>query len=324
MPGSIATKDALFHRHISRSPLCPLCNLENETIEHVLFTCPWTRCVWFAHPLGYRFPLESITSLARWLQWLKSYFVDGSGDKSLLHTHVAFILWHIWKERCVCVFNHTPPTPDLVACKSFDAALEYIQRPLPRCVRLVTQPLTSPSFWTPPPLGTFKVNTDAAWHSDSLSCGIAVLIRNSSGELVAGSNQSLHAFSAVAAEALAVLAGLTLVVSLNLSPIILASDSLHVISALTTENFTMDWTVAPLIWKIRSLATSHSHVSWSWSSRQANLAADYIAALASRRMCPSDWVSNPPSSFLNLLLSDASQASHISSQNSVPFGFDVG
>lgn len=37
----VPTMMALFRRKITRTPLCPLCNLAPETIEHLLFFCKW-------------------------------------------------------------------------------------------------------------------------------------------------------------------------------------------------------------------------------------------------------------------------------------------
>ncbi|CAL8988754.1 unnamed protein product [Prunus brigantina] len=41
--GSIPTGANLFRRKLSPSPLCRLCGLFPETVEHMLLLCPWTR-----------------------------------------------------------------------------------------------------------------------------------------------------------------------------------------------------------------------------------------------------------------------------------------
>ena len=41
---------------------------------------------------------------------------------------------------------------------------------------------------------------------------------------------------------------------------------------------------------IRSLTSSFSSLNWSWISREANAAADAVAGLASRNVCPLDWL----------------------------------
>lgn len=41
--GAVATKDALYRRACAKDPMCPLCMEEKETMEHLLFLCPWTK-----------------------------------------------------------------------------------------------------------------------------------------------------------------------------------------------------------------------------------------------------------------------------------------
>lgn len=49
----LASKENLFRRKCAHSPLCPICGSENESIEHLLFRCPWTRAVWFGSNMAF-------------------------------------------------------------------------------------------------------------------------------------------------------------------------------------------------------------------------------------------------------------------------------
>ncbi|XP_058222364.1 uncharacterized protein LOC131332256 [Rhododendron vialii] len=42
----VACKDNLCKRKCAHSPLCPICELEQESVEHVLFRCAWTEVCW--------------------------------------------------------------------------------------------------------------------------------------------------------------------------------------------------------------------------------------------------------------------------------------
>ncbi|KAG6632093.1 hypothetical protein I3843_13G119000 [Carya illinoinensis] len=42
----LPTKENLFKKKILDSPLCPVCNVENETLLHGLWECPAVRDVW--------------------------------------------------------------------------------------------------------------------------------------------------------------------------------------------------------------------------------------------------------------------------------------
>ncbi|CAL5392099.1 unnamed protein product [Camellia sinensis] len=42
-----ATKLGLFRRKCASSGECPICRKDDESVEHLLFDCPWTKAVWF-------------------------------------------------------------------------------------------------------------------------------------------------------------------------------------------------------------------------------------------------------------------------------------
>ncbi|XP_062014406.1 uncharacterized protein LOC133730919 [Rosa rugosa] len=304
---ALATNRNRHHRHLSLSPLCTFCNSHPETTEHILFLCPWALQAWFSHPLSYQVNQQSITTLDAWI--LGIFGKDGCfgpTDPSF-PTHVAFLLWYIWKHRCDCIFNHSLPNPVVVSANAYSAAMEFLRIPpslQPPKHSLHYHSTGTPHPWVPPPVGRVKINTDAAWDS-SLNSGIAAIARDSSGILIGGSARSTLASSPMAAEAQAISLGLELAISLSLSSFQLESDSLVLISALLNPLSTVDWTASNNIAHIRVQGGLFHRVNWLWSSRSANAAADLVASLAKRRVCPDDWTSNPPPSLMRILLFDA-------------------
>lgn len=49
---AIATRENLFKRNCSPSPLCQICNSQVESVDHLLLECPWTKPVWFGSSFG--------------------------------------------------------------------------------------------------------------------------------------------------------------------------------------------------------------------------------------------------------------------------------
>lgn len=41
--GAVATRAALFKRKCVDNPVCPICLTDEETLEHLLFLCPWAK-----------------------------------------------------------------------------------------------------------------------------------------------------------------------------------------------------------------------------------------------------------------------------------------
>jgi hypothetical protein len=42
----LPTKANLYRRHINSNPLCPICGMEEETLGHILWSCPLAKDVW--------------------------------------------------------------------------------------------------------------------------------------------------------------------------------------------------------------------------------------------------------------------------------------
>ena len=41
-------KERLVSKHVTVDHLCPLCNMEGESVMHALVTCPFTSSIWQA------------------------------------------------------------------------------------------------------------------------------------------------------------------------------------------------------------------------------------------------------------------------------------
>ncbi|KAL6124962.1 hypothetical protein ACLB2K_077470 [Fragaria x ananassa] len=194
-----------------------------------------------------------------------------------------------------------------VQIASMRLAHEFLLIPQ-KLYKSLASPILNPDgvvhYWINPKLGMIKINTDAAWNKDSAECGLAAVARNSLGKIVGGMHNYGSSISVMAVEALAIKLGLSLASSLSLSSFQLESDSLVLVSSLSNHLYTVDWTAARSIDWIRENLNLFLQVNWRWVSRKANEAADWVASLALRRVCPLDWVSSPPSSLMRILLFD--------------------
>ncbi|CAL1362829.1 unnamed protein product [Linum trigynum] len=61
--GAIATKSKLYSRKCSSSPMCPLCTVHTETINHFLFQCQHAQQSWMAMFPSFPAPPESVSIL---------------------------------------------------------------------------------------------------------------------------------------------------------------------------------------------------------------------------------------------------------------------
>lgn len=63
----IPVKDNLWRKTVIGEKLCPTCNLEPESQEHMLLLCPRTKPFWFGLQLVVMPFKNNITSLSAWL-----------------------------------------------------------------------------------------------------------------------------------------------------------------------------------------------------------------------------------------------------------------
>lgn len=100
----LATKENLFRRRCAPSDICPICNSEVESIEHLLFFCSWARTVWFGCKIMFNGPCGSPNSAIQWTA--KIYQALHKKEATAMVSKVAFIAWNVWKSRNNFVFRN--------------------------------------------------------------------------------------------------------------------------------------------------------------------------------------------------------------------------
>jgi hypothetical protein len=78
---------------------CPLCDQEEETIDHLLLSCVFSRQIWF-------YVLEKFGLQARWDQVSRRILVQVSKG---LNSIVILVAWSLWNHRNLCVFDGVQP-----------------------------------------------------------------------------------------------------------------------------------------------------------------------------------------------------------------------
>lgn len=63
----VASKENLFHKKCSPNPTCPICENANESIEHILFHCPWSGAVWFGSGKAFWIFHNEIQAVDKWM-----------------------------------------------------------------------------------------------------------------------------------------------------------------------------------------------------------------------------------------------------------------
>ena len=105
------TADMLARKGLCHLAACPLCDQTDETIDHLLVSCVFSRQVWFAvlHDLG----LQAIAPQAgerSFEDWWASTSSRVSGQKQKgVNSIIIHGSWSLWSHRNQCVFDGIRP-----------------------------------------------------------------------------------------------------------------------------------------------------------------------------------------------------------------------
>ncbi|GJM95772.1 hypothetical protein PR202_ga12550 [Eleusine coracana subsp. coracana] len=105
------TADRLARWSLPHLAQCPLCNQEDEMVQHLLTSCVFARQFWFKllEPLGQqdRIPSTNTGSFADcWQKTIKKVPKD---KRKGANTLIILAAWCLWKHRNACVFEGARP-----------------------------------------------------------------------------------------------------------------------------------------------------------------------------------------------------------------------
>ena len=106
------TADRLAKKGLNHPHRCPLCDQEDETMNHLLISCVFTRIFWYM--LLRKFGLHALApqpGLTSFLEWWKgaAEAVQGMVKKGL-NSLIMLGAWKIWNLRNRCVFDGETPS----------------------------------------------------------------------------------------------------------------------------------------------------------------------------------------------------------------------
>lgn len=113
----LPTRGNLCKKGIKIDPVCPLCNLEPETSEHLFMRCNFAQVVWFSSSLGVHVPLDSTLN-----QWLHKWLM---GKDTLGAQIFCSIMWKLLYARNQIIFNQANPFPPEIANAARDFVVDF-------------------------------------------------------------------------------------------------------------------------------------------------------------------------------------------------------
>ncbi|KAJ1423993.1 Ribonuclease H-like superfamily [Sesbania bispinosa] len=272
MHDSLPVRTNLLRRNIPCTTSCPWCDDEEETTLHLFRDCAWTVNVWSQSPLGIQ-PLSYNANSAG--EWINEILNNASEE----HTSIFFALcYEIWHARNKKIFEHHEANIQTMILRAMKANLSTDRSAILNDSR---HPISAPHVvkWYPPPNDFFKINVDVAHAVDDM-WGIGVIIRNSSGEVLAAATRQTTTFMDPGlAEALGVRIAIEFAKDMYFDKVILQSDCKYVTDMFSSSHLAHSY-IGMLVQDCLSLASSFNNFQVMHTRRDGNMCAHHLAKYA--------------------------------------------
>lgn len=298
---SLPVCDNLRKRRVLRNGICPLCQMEEETGEHLFLLCDWTRMVWLGNQMQCIPRRENITSIDQWVLDRLGDFQKIPDSKVFAEVSLCCLLWAIWKERNEACFEKRAPNPWSALNRVNLISNDYFSHWANNSHRSNThrQSQDIGKNWRPPPIGALKMNVDASFNKDKCIAQAGIVIRNEFGELVGGHTCKLAACSPITAEALALREAVTLAANCNMGRVFIESDCQVLVRAFRNEIKIGE--ISSIIGDLKAVTNEYSDIHITWTPREGNLLAHTVACLGSSFSLPLGWLRDPPPILISII-----------------------
>ena len=183
--------------------------------------------------VGLNYDMWSVENAADWL------LEKLSTESSEVLTKIATVLWGVWFARNKKIFEERTMTPVVVMEWSRKQVQEWKEankkhHATSRHISFVSQ---QESKWTPPNLGSFKVNVDGAIKEGQDSFAVGMALRNSHGQFLTGRVMRFAGSThVVEAEMVGILEALSWINQLPVTAVTIESDSELCVNAMKGNN----------------------------------------------------------------------------------------
>ncbi|XP_057730440.1 uncharacterized protein LOC130945751 [Arachis stenosperma] len=319
--GILPVNASLYQRKITLTPKCSICHEQDETIEHVLLLCPWTRAVWFGSSIQIVPTAYEVKSFENWLINTTDKIKKLAGDEQeKVLCKLGCICWCIWKARNQHIFQQKKLNPQNTIIHSEQIATEYhnATKDLNKDIKARADRNAEKLriTWRPPPRNKIKVNIDAAFQRETGIATTAAVFRDWEGKIITGTSSKFKSISALAAEAQAYREALILIKNLNIRNCIIESNCLPLVQAIKARTPLAE--ADAIIRDILQLLEEAPDVGATWTPREGNTLAHQLAATAAVNQLQRHWTFNPPTQIMKIIRTEAGFANlHNNQRNQV-------
>lgn len=289
---ALPTNARRHHCNMVASPSCTRCSSPMEDLFHCLRECPHSKEVWLRLGMGIHPYFFLQADLDTWIF-------------DMVHSESMYIfiagLWHVWCWRNNMIFEEQPWHLREVIKKVYVSHDEFLDHFPNQGLDIASARLTT--RWSPPPVGMVKINVDGSFLEDIPRIGAGGILRDHSGEWLAGFSYSQDGGDALLAELIAIHMGLELCHARGFTQIVCESDCLEAVNLFPVANTHVLHAHASIIIQISKAMQRAGSITLTHVWRDQNRCADFLAKEGSHSMCNVAW-DHPPPGLDSLILRD--------------------
>ena len=256
---TIPVKELLAQRMGIDNQLCDLCHEAPESSCHLFCLCPVARAIWFTSCWGMRVHNQNFANSADIVKLVLDPPIPSAQevDREHITTSLAFTLDEIWLLRNQLVFEDTRIDILSSNIRITRRVAEFSNLHNPD----VLTPLPiSPTAWSPPPVGTIKLNVDAT--VGPTSTAMAVLAKDHTGVPIKLWAKKYVRCLLVQAEAASVLWAINLASAKGWTRINIKRDSKICFDTLSDKDSLPPWNISNIVSDVFSVCLSFISVSF--------------------------------------------------------------
>ena len=106
--GRLSTRDRMVRHGVINTDICPNCQINGETIEHVFFHCSYAMQVWRVF-----FGATGIQRFSHFSSWIQKP-APGRFKQRVIQAAVVAVLYHLWHQRNNAVWNGKLQRPSVL------------------------------------------------------------------------------------------------------------------------------------------------------------------------------------------------------------------
>ncbi|XP_019099765.1 PREDICTED: uncharacterized protein LOC109132546 [Camelina sativa] len=265
----------LTSRAMNLDPICPRCFQSDETIEQILFMCPYAASIWQLTNIQTGFLYYSTIDMETLLESIFDFYSD-SYTLSNIKFLPFWILWHLWKTRNKFIFEGSQENPNMIVIRARSDMREWCHL-LRKTSETKNQDgiQTRGKSWERPPSSFIKCNYDAAFDPITHQTKCGWILRDHYGVAQGwGSTIIGYTSSSLQAEAKALLVALQQTWIRGFQSVIFEGDNDTVTKMMNNKLF--DQTIESIILNIKYWASQIQTCQFAYSSRECNTVARTI------------------------------------------------